>query len=112
VSSHRAWPPPYLYGLPWMRLAAAMRSLTAWGAEAGAMALPSGPIVASSAAVADGASWVCIPWRTSERSPRASPRDTRALTRRSDRCSHDRTLRAVRGPNCPSAVVGTPTRVR
>jgi hypothetical protein len=35
-----AWPPPYLYGLVTIRLAAAIAFLTAGGASAGAMALP------------------------------------------------------------------------
>ena len=42
------WPPPYLYGLAWILLPAAIIALTAAGAEAGAIASPSGPIVALS----------------------------------------------------------------
>ena len=40
------WPPPYLYGLSWILLPAAIIALTAAGADAGAIARPSGPIVA------------------------------------------------------------------
>ena len=49
------WPPPYLYGLPTIRFAAAIASLTSCGAEAGATARPSEPSVAFSPAGADAA---------------------------------------------------------
>ena len=45
-----AWPPPYLYGLPTILLAAAIAAWTSAGASSGAYASPSSPMTARGAA--------------------------------------------------------------
>src|SRR4051794_25125145 len=118
-SFQRPWPPPYLYGLPTILLAAAIAPLTSSGAEAGATARPSAPSVASSPAGGDGEAlgWVVgsntrTPRWTWDVILRASPRETRPFTRSSDRRSHDFTRRPVCGPYWPSISVRSPTCVR
>ena len=103
-SSQSPWPPPYLYGLPTIWLAAAITATTSGGAPAGAIAIPSAPSVALGPA---GAATGCAPpafcsavasWPIWPRSVAASSRVMRPSTGSPDLRSQRRTRLAVFGP--------------
>jgi hypothetical protein len=91
-----------------------MIALTSSGADAGAIASPSGPIVAFSVACvvkSVSSSSSRSPRATASRRAIASERLMRPLMRRSLLRSHERTRRFVWRPNWPSTAVGRPQAV-